>query len=277
MRQTFTLTAEAVSNSETDIDLAEIDDVSLGSFLAIDDELMYVRAITPASKTATVIRGQRATSAVTHANGALVEINPKFPRYRVRRALGEEIRAWTSEVFSVAEVDLDTTSGTAGYDLVGVPAGFLTILDVQLGPRSGITDGAVVKANWDLVRNADTSIYPSGNGLVITSGLGNARDLRVIYAVGFDTSSLADSTDVEADIGLATSMLDIPPLGAAARLMVGREVKRTFGEGQPEPRRSEEVPVGASSGTATYLRREANRRLGEEAVRLRALYGWARR
>jgi hypothetical protein len=258
--------------SQTTAVLQEVDEVSVGSFLGIEDELLYVRAVNTATRTVTVIRGQRSTTAAVHADAVLVEVNPKFPRYRVRRALQEEIRSWPSDLYRVDEIDIDTVSGTAGYDITGLSSDFLHVLDVQLGPRTNSLDGAVVRPSWEIMRGADTSIYASGTGLILTSGFGGARDVRVTVALPFTTTTFTDATVVETTVGLGVSMVDIPPLGAAARLMVGREIKRTFGEGQPEPRRAEEVPVGSASGTATFLRREVTRRIGEEIIRLRALH-----
>lgn len=259
--------------STTSVVLADGTQATEGGELAIDDEMLYVRSWNSGTKTATVRRGHRGTTAAAHDDDAEVDVNPKFPRYQVRRALGEEIRSWTPDVFRVEAIDIDTASGVSGYDIASIADDFLDVLDVQLGPRPGVDDAAVVRTSFYLTRGADTAIYPSGVGLVLTGLIpSEPRDLRVIVSRGFTTTSLDDDTDAEADIGLPASMLDIPPLGAAARLMVGREVKRTFGEGQGETRRAEEVPVGAASGTATYLRREVTRRLGEEAIRLRAQY-----
>jgi hypothetical protein len=271
-RQSLTLLDGAMDASQTTAVLQEVDEVSVGSFLGIEDELLYVRAVNTATRTVTVIRGQRSTTAAVHADAVLVEVNPKFPRYRVRRALQEEIRSWPSDLYRVDEIDIDTVSGTAGYDITGLSSDFLHVLDVQLGPRTNSLDGAVVRPSWEIMRGADTSIYASGTGLILTSGFGGARDVRVTVALPFTTTTFTDATVVETTVGLGVSMVDIPPLGAAARLMVGREIKRTFGEGQPEPRRAEEVPVGSASGTATFLRREVTRRIGEEIIRLRALH-----
>ena len=273
-RRTIAVLAGSLDASTTSVTVDDASQIASGHEVEVDDEMMRVRSVS--DNTLTVIRGWAGTTAATHADGSIVDLNPKFPRHQVRQALGEELRSWPADVYRVDEVDLDTASGTSGYDLTGVTS-LLEVLDVQLGPRSLVNDVAVVRPTFDVVRNADVSIYPSGTGIVLLGLVpSEARDLRVIYSAPFDTSSLADPVDAEATIGLASSMLDIPVLGAASRMMVGREVKRSFGEGQGEPRRAEEIPPGMSSGTATFLRREVQRRLGEEAMRLRAVYGLRR-
>ncbi len=272
-RQTLTTLDGAVTAAATSLIVAHSDDIGPGSFVAIGDELIYVQAVTSASRTLTVIRGQRGTTAEAHADGALVDINPIFPRYRIRRALQAEIRSWPSDLYRVDSVDLVTASGTSGYDLDGIASDYLSILDVQLGPRSTVNDLAIVKPNYYEVRNADLDIYPSGNGIVFTGYWpSEARDLRVTVAAPFDVESFDDEDDAEDDIGLAPSQVDIPPMGAAWRLMIARDVKRSFGEGQGEPRRAEEIPPGFAGSIATFLKRTRDQRLADEVVRLRALH-----
>lgn len=268
-RPTLTTLAVAALSGDTAMTVDNTTNLGPGTFIAIDDELVYVSDVNSSNGVCQVIRGQRGTTAAAHALAAVVEINPRFARYRVRRALQEEIRSFPNDLFGTLSVDLDTSTDAAGYDLVGVPSTYLHILDVQLGPRTQSLNDAVVRPNYYEVRGADATIYASGAGIVLTGAAGSIRDLRVTVAVPFVTSTFTDATTL-ATIGLTATMEDIPPLGAASRLMVGREVKRTFGEGQPESRRAEEVPVGSSSGTATYLRRETTRRINEECIRLRA-------
>ena len=274
-RQMLTTLDGAVSSTTaTTVTLTSVDDVARGAFLAVDDELLYVSSVNTSTRVATVIRGRRATTAATHADDAEVEIQPIVPRYRIKRALQEEIRSWPPDVYRVTSVNLDTAADTSGYDLTGISSDFHAILDVQLGPRSGVDDNAVVRPSWHLIRNADTSIYASGSGIVLTGYVPDeARDIRVIVSRPFDTSTWTDATEVESTVGLASSAIDIPPMGAAARLNLGRDIKRSFGEGQGESRRAEEIPPGFSGSVATFLRREVTRRLGEEAVRLRTIYG----
>ena len=247
--------------------------IAAGGFLAIDDELLLVKDVNAATKTVTVVRGFRATTAAAHSDDAIIEVNPRFPRHRVKAALRTEIRSWPESLYRVTSVNLDTVSGTSGYDLAGIPSDFYSLLDVQLGPRTASNRVDWTRAGYQLVRGADTAAFPSGAGIVLTSTIpGEARDFRVTVSVPFDTEVWENDTDLEEDCGLAASMVDIPPLGAAARLMVGRDVARSFGEGQGEPRHAEEVPAGFAGSIATFLRRETNRRIAEESAKLAALY-----
>lgn len=262
----------AVSDTTTTTFTMEdsVDPIAVGAFLSVDDELVYVRSKNAATKQVTVLRGQRGSTAATHADGALVEVNPRFPRFRVRRALQDEIRSWPDSVFRVAAVNLDTSDGVSGYNLAGVSSDFYAVLDVQLGPRSASDRVDVTHPSFYVVRDADTAIFASGAGIVVTGVLPTeARDLRVVVARPFDVSTFTDATSLENTVGLDAAQVDIPPLGAAWRLMAARDVKRSFGEGQGEPRRAEEIPPGFAASTATFLKRTRDARLSEEAIRLR--------
>lgn len=272
-RQNLNVLASTVTSSATTLSFTyAVDEMAQGSFVAIGDELAYVLSVDRSAKTAEVLRGQRGSTAAAHASGAVVDVNPRFPRYRVKAALQDEIASWPSSVYRVTALNLDTTSGKAGYDLVGLVGDF-TVLDVQLGPQTTSNWSDWTRVNYSLVRNGDLAAFPSGAGIVLTGYRPTqARDLRVVVSQPFDTSTWEDNTDLEEDCGLPASAVDIPPMGAAYRLIMSKDIRRAFGEGQGEPRRSEEIPPGFSASTATYLRRERDRRLGEEAMRLLSLY-----
>jgi hypothetical protein len=269
-RATLNLLAVSVDSDDTTWTFS--DDIGgtigPGSFLDIDSELVYVRTVEAASKQAVVARARRGTTAASHTAGTFVEVNPRFPRYRIMRALLEDIRSWPDTLYQTITVDLDSTSGTAGYNLA-VDPGFLAVVDIQSSGVDSLSNRWSRPA-YDVLRNADTGAFSSGTGIVFERGYRDVRDLRAVVAVPFDLLTWDVGTDLEIDCGIPESMHDIPPYGAVMRLMAGRDVKRSFGEGAGESRTADEVPAGFSSSVATYLRRERDRRISEEAVRLRA-------
>jgi hypothetical protein len=66
-----TTAAEAIDNSETDIDVTEGSYFKEGDILLVDSELMYVQTVV--TNTVTVTRGFAGSSAVAHDNGATVQ------------------------------------------------------------------------------------------------------------------------------------------------------------------------------------------------------------
>jgi hypothetical protein len=82
---------------------------------------------------------------------------------------------------------------------------------------------------------------------------------------------------VVATTGLQSTAHDIPVLGAAYRLMMFRELKRSFTEAQGEPRRAAEVPVGSSLTALRGIQAFRQSRIDAERERLNKTYKHQRR
>ena len=250
------------------------------AYLAIDDEVLYITNANPATGQITVIRGFDGTQAATHSVGALVEVKPRFPRHMIRRQLALEIASWPDNVFQAVETSITLTNDgkTFAYDL-GVPSSqILYLLDVRHAPwdsgfRNTWTQFALPPR---LNRNVDTAVFPSGVALELpavdqsgTASIIGAVECRVVYATGFNLASMDDSVLLgSGGLGLAPSMLDSPPLGAASRLMGPREALRTFGEAIDQTRNSQDVPPGAALKVAMYLKESRDQRIAEEMEHL---------
>jgi hypothetical protein len=257
---------EVLDATETDVDLLyAAGGIQRGAVLSIDLELMYVWAIS--GSVATVQRGYMGSVAATHATGAIIEVNPRFSDFAIFRALNEEIASFSSPVnglYQVKTVDLTYSAGRAGYDLTSV-TDLIDILEVRWkGYTTG--DWPLIRS-WTVARDMATSEFASGKALLLYEGVGPGRTVRVRYKAPF-APLVALTSDVQTVSFLPATANDIPPLGAAARLVAPREVKRAFTESQPEPRAAAEVPPGANRNAAGGLLALRNQRLREESARL---------
>lgn len=251
--------------------------VTVGTVLGVGVEELFVTGV--AGQDVTVVRGFGGSTADEHEAGVFVTVNPKFSRFRVCRFLRDEVRSWFPTLFAVDTVTLASVStgswyGSVAVDLAGVPAGFYRVLSVQFNAGSG---SWLDVQRFRVERDMPPAEFPSGSALLLDHPLRAARDLRVTYGYAFNTDSWGAGTDLVSDVGLAEWMVDIPALGAAARMMVGREVPRTFGAGQPEPRRAGEVPPGHVTSARLDMLRERDRRVDAAYRALLALYpprGW---
>lgn len=255
------LAGSGMTNVATNLTLEfDIQDAVRGSILSVDDELMWVISSDPSSKIVNVMRGQMGTTAAAHSVGALVEVNPRFPRTYVKRALQQEIDSWGTRLFKVTSSNISLLGTTRIYDL-GV-SNFIGVVGVTLSPYTGKTTRSNAQ-RWTVLRDLDTADFPSGAAIELLSNYPAPGIARVRVAQKFDVSTWADATDVET-LGLSTSMTDIPPLGAAWRLMSTKEVGRTNLQAQPEPRRAEEVPAGHMASVAAQLKKLRDDRIDEE-------------
>lgn len=243
--------------------------IGAGAYLALDDEIVYVWEYGSTSLTATIQRAQLGTTAAAHTAGAIVDINPRFPRPILRDTLKEEIDSWGPAVYQVKTLDIAVGSTAQAVDLTAIGT-YYSVLRVYREPRSG--SDVWFNPTFRVLRNMPTADFASGTALILDGQQEAATNLRIVYSAPFTTTTFTDATDLNATVGLDASQNDIPPYGAAWRLLATREVRRTQTQAQGDPRNAEEVPAGFMSQTSVALKRIRDQRLADAAVRLSNLY-----
>jgi hypothetical protein len=238
-----------------------------GAYVQVDLEVFYVWSIT--GKTASVQPAQEGSPTSAHDQGDVVVVNPRVPDFAILQALNNCLRSLSSPalgLYQVKTVDLTYSSLAGGYDLPGV-TGEIDIADIRVHRGDSTSKDWPAITTWNVSRDVNLTDFPSGLALFIQDGAEQGSDIRVRYRTGFGTlSSVAD--DVLTLTGLPETALDIPPMGAAIRLVHPREIKRNFTEAQGDGRRAGEVTPGAVSGSVNALERDYYRRISEEAGRL---------
>lgn len=241
-----------------------------GSIVEIGLEQMYVRSVT--GSTATVYRGWNGTTAATHLIQAIVSVNPRFPKSAILQALNDDLADLSGQgLFWARTIALTSDVTKAGYDLTGVTSvdGILAVKYDEIGPLKYWPE--IGARNFELRRESNLTDFPSGFALVVKSGVDPGGTIRVTYASSFGT--LATLTDtVETTAGLHSEAMDLPPLGAALRLGVAREISRNFWETSSGSNRDDNVPAGASLSAVGGIARLRQQRLATEVGRLRARY-----
>lgn len=246
---------------------------SLGSLreqtvFQVDAELMYIWEVDTTSKTLTVERGFGGTTAATHADGAIVTVNPRFPRSQVLQALNDELADLSSPMnglFQMKTVDLSYNGSDRMINLAGIS----TLIDVYDVRWRYLSDDYPVVRNYRLMRNMPTSDFGTGLALSLDEDVMSST-IRVIYKDAYTPFSTEAST--LASTGAGTEIADLLVLGAQIRLIAGREIKRNFTESQGDTRRADEVPAGAMNASVTNLLRLRRDRIQAEAARLNRQY-----
>jgi hypothetical protein len=250
--------------------------ITKGARLSIGLNTFYVWDVTPSTLQATVTAAESGSVDVNVASGATVHVRPLFPDFDVFTALNEEVQALSSPqsgLFQVKTVDLTYNSAIDGYDISATD--IQAIYEVRFQEPGPYKDWPRVPSHeWVLQRKAYTPDFPSGTALRLNRGGWPGYDVRVTYVAPYSSfTNLTD--DVTAVCGVSAQAADIPPIGAAVRLIAGREVKRNFTETQPDTRRLEEVPPGAVANSSRGLMMLRQQRISEEAARLRAQYPYS--
>lgn len=250
--------------------------IGAGAWLSIGTNTFLVLSVDAGAKTATVLGGQRGTTDANAASGALVRVNPRFSDFQIVTAINRHLATLSSPthgLYRVGTALIDYTDTVDGYDLDGV-TGLIRALEVRR-QKSGTSLAwpRVPTSQWDVDRSADTTDFPSGMALRFLQCLPDTGyQVQLVYARSFTAVSVSDLTADVSTSGISAEAEDIPPLGAAVRLMSGREVPRNITGTQGGARRSQEVPPGAVANSYRGLLGLWQQRVQEENARLRAMF-----
>ena len=247
----------------------DLDGIRAGQVFEIDSELFYVWEAVSGTKTVTVQRGWNGTTPAAHTAGAVVTVNPRFPRAQIFEALNDELKDLSSPMhglFQIKTFDFDY-NGTA--DIINLPP-VLSIIDL-VGVHIRVTgDNYEWVRKVRLLRDLPTDDFSSGYGLKFENRIRSGR-LRIVYKAPF-TPLTNETQHLVNYAGLPSTCEDIINLGVQIRLMAPREIKRNFTESQGDTRRSEEVSAGAVSNSVNNLIRMRRERIQAEATRLMRQY-----
>ena len=246
--------------------------IQAGASLAIDSEIFYVVSPNVSAKTATVSPGDQGSTSANHNNNAIVVVNPRFSQFDVINAINDELLDLSSPangLFQVKTLDITYNAAIEGYDLTGISASFIDIQEARWKPPGPSLRYPLIK-RYAVARSMPTGDFASGSALIVQDEQPPlpGRSIRVRYRAPF--ASLTNLTDDVVTVsGLHTEAHDIPPMGAAIRLVAGREIKRNFNEDEGEPRRADEIPQGATMKSTMALQSLHDRRVKAEAARLK--------
>lgn len=250
-----------------------LDGIVPGALIAIDLEVFRVMETNATSNSATVLRAQRGSAAAAHSAGAVVQVAPRFSRWSVFRAINDELDTLSSEgLFQMATVELTYNASVMSYDLTSVTS-VEDIYSVRYEVPGPSKEWPLLHpSKYRFERNANTTDFASGFSLTLYGDNAyNGKKVRVAYRAPFTRFSTS-AQDAQTYAGLPATANDIPPLGAAIRLLAGHEAGRIAYDSQPDTRRPDEVPAGAQIQTVSGWRSLRERRVHQERARLSKKY-----
>jgi hypothetical protein len=176
-------------------------------------------------------------------------------------------------LYQMATVDVTFNSQISGYDLTGVtPDDVISIYEV-MSDYPGPQNSPVSISSFRVLRDAQAADFPSGIGILLNEPGHPGFTIRVVYRKRFTPVTAADAAvDMFTSSGLDTEAHDLLAIGSAIRLISGAEVRRSQWGAQPDTRRAEEVPPGATLQSARGLMALREQRIGEEKARLARRY-----
>lgn len=255
--------------------------IEAGASIQLDYELMGVLSV-PSPTALQVRRGIFNSTPTTHAAGTPVVINPHFPIIDIVTAINEDIDDLSAPGNGLYQTNVATFTfnpAITGYDLPGLTNDEVAeIIEVRTWDYGSQQAWPLLPpSQYKLERNAQPDSFPSTMSLKLYQGAYPGRPVRVQYKSPYTTPLVNPTDDVVATTGLQSTAHDIPVLGAAYRLMMFRELKRSFTEAQGEPRRAAEVPVGSSLTALRGIQAFRQSRIDAERERLNKTYKHQRR
>lgn len=256
-------TLTSPSSSPTILSLGSTDNVGKG-ILEIDEELIWVDSFDRIANTATIApygRGYLGTTAATHAVDAKVTVSPIFPRYSVKRAINDTIRAVGTQLFAVKNTTFTFNAAVNTYAFNNLNIDRILRMDWQdVGP----SQEWIPLRRWDFDSQADETVWGAGAQTVtigdyVTAG----RTIKVTYVSQPDTLDNSND-DYYTTTGLPSSSKDVVILGASYRLLSFLDPARA---GQISPQADEtdgKRPYNASGNATKQLYALYIQRLGEE-------------
>ena len=244
----------------------------VGALIQLDYELMRITSVV--GNTVSVIRGQGGTTAATHGNGALIEVQPRFTRHSLQESMKEEIDSWNeSRIFQAdwTTITVNPSGGVMTYEVFTTTAEvdeWVRPLEVQLRNPSA-TDGRYRNPKCRF-RKVQTDDYGSGLAIEFLDARLplNFTDVNIKYAKKLDTSTFDTTTDLETTCGLSAGMLPAAMYGTMGRVLVGRESRRVVRQREGQSRDPQQVREGATFQTGAAFRQMAQDTLNQEAIRL---------
>jgi len=223
-RPAYNKLADSITTTDTSLNLAYDETVAGRLFIGIGTELAYVWSAS--GSTLTLERGMEGTDAQAHAADTLIEMEPTYPDGLVLQALRDELRSYgPSSLYRLIEVGITPSTDRA----------------VDLGPGYHVAQVRGLRDDiWHTLDFRLVSASRDNLQVLLPFDVSQWDDLVADVAIGFSLpDTWATTIDLVDDMGFEESMLDIPPLGAARRLL--QEAPRVRTATAVEPRAAQEV------------------------------------
>lgn len=266
MSEQINLISGTVAPGATTIPLQlDISGITPGMILSSGLNVWYVTGSSPGDQEVFVVPGYDNSPYEAAANGDIVILKPKVTDWYLFTTINDEITKLSSPMNGLYRIGTWVTDVSPTYQTYEVPSEALDMTNI-----------ARVRYRWpgtpDVWSDIRTSSYrwivsETGNKVQLLVNIPSGTEIEFTYKAPFvRATSLAD--DPIADCGLAETMLDIPPLGAAAVLMRSTDGRRNQITAQGDSRRAGEVQSSANLSTGSALDRDYKSRVQEEYIRL---------
>jgi hypothetical protein len=263
LRTDLAATASTVDAPLT-ISLGSSESVGKGT-VEIDDELIWIDAIDRVGNTATIApygRGYLGTTAATHTKGTKVTISPTFPRFVIKRAIQDTIKALGSVIYAVKQTSFTFNPAVTTYELDNLNIQNILSMHWQ---EIGATKEWIRIRRYDFDSNPETATW-GATAQTVTIGdlVAPGRTVKVTYGTAPVELSTTLTTSYSAQTGLPESTRDVVILGACYRLLAYLDPARAAQTSPQADETDNKRPFGSSQNATKQLYALYSQRLAEE-------------
>ena len=266
MTEQINLVGSAAAAAATSVILdLDVSGITPGMVLSCGLNVWYVRGTTTSTNEVFLIPGYDNSPKDAVSVGDIVTVKPKVTDWYLFNIINDELRKLSSPTSGLYRIGSWSVNVSPTYQTYEVPIEALNM-----------TNLARVRYRWpgtpDVWSDIRTSSYrwivsEGSNKIQLLVNVPSGTEIEFTYKAPFVlATSLAD--DPVEDCGLSETMLDIPPLGAAASLLRTTDARRNQITAQGDARRAAEVPSSVNLSTASVLDREYKMRVQDEYARL---------
>ena len=266
MTEQINLVGSAAAAAATSVILdLDVSGITPGMVLSCGLNVWYVRGTTTSTNEVFLIPGYDNSPKDAVSVGDIVTVKPKVTDWYLFNIINDELRKLSSPTNGLYRIGSWSVNVSPTYQTYEVPIEALNM-----------TNLARVRYRWpgtpDVWSDIRTSSYrwivsEGSNKIQLLVNVPSGTEIEFTYKAPFVlATSLAD--DPVEDCGLSETMLDIPPLGAAASLLRTTDARRNQITAQGDARRAAEVPSSVNLSTASVLDREYKMRVQDEYARL---------
>lgn len=267
------LSAAVTTTTTTTVSVSSTADIGKG-IIEVGEELMWVENFDRVANTLTISpwgRGYLGTTASTAATSSRVTISPTFPRYVVKRAINDTLRAMGASIHAVKQLTFTYNAAITTYELLdgsgnNVDAESILAMHWQ---EVGPTKEWIPVRRFSFEPYADITTWGGSSAqpaqtVSVYDYITPGRTVKVTYATS--PSVLSSDNDVFTTVtGLPESCKDVLVLGAIYRLLTFLDPARSS---QTSPQADEidsKRPFGAVGGVMRQIYTLYIQRLNEEA------------
>jgi hypothetical protein len=211
----------------------------IGTLLEVSQELMRVTDYDAATRTVTVLRAAEETTIGAHEVNDKIIFDPTYPRGDVFQAVADNITTLHPKLYTT---DVDTVTLVAGG--VGPIADPLAVSVISIWDDSRMDDREYTG------RIVDYHPGIGGRALIVQNGFGT---VWCRYKRRMDTPTA--ETEALADLGVDERWANLIRIGAAADLLVGRDVSQVQFDWISQVMEAEVVRPGTRTSIAVNLAR----------------------